>query len=268
MTTQPVLPWRPSPLLGVSAGVHLAGAVALALSPVRWPFVVGTIVADHLAVVAAGLAPRSRLLGPNMTRLPAEASLRREVGLTFDDGPDTDATPRVLDILDAHGARATFFCIGKRVEGAKEIAAEIARRGHRVENHSHLHRHSFFFHSPSTLRREIQTAQESIEKATGRRPRLFRAPAGIRGPLLDAVLVREGLTLVSWTRRGFDAVSTDPARVLSRLLAGLSAGDVLLLHDGNFARDRGTGSPVVLEVLPRLLDALAARSLRAVRIDP
>lgn len=268
MSARPARPWHPSPLLGVSAGIHLGGAVALALSPAQWPFIVGTLFADHAVLAAASLAPRSSLLGPNLTQLSADAVGRREVGLTFDDGPDTDATPRVLDLLDARGAHATFFCVGRRVEAASEIATEIARRGHRVENHSYLHRNSFFFHSPSTLKREIRSAQESIEKATGRKPRLFRAPAGIRSPLLDRVLAAEGLTLVSWTRRGFDTRSSDSMRVLSRLTSGLAAGDVLLLHDGNCARDRATGNPVVLEVLPRLLDALAARSLRAIPLGP
>ena len=267
MSARPARPWRPSPLLGVSAGIHLGGAVALALAPARWPFVAGTLFADHILLLAAGLAPRSRLLGPNVSRLSSEATQRGEVGLTFDDGPDPDATPRVLDLLDTHGALATFFCIGRRVEAASEIVTEIARRGHRVENHSHRHRSSFFFHAGSTLRREIRNAQESIEKATGRRPRLFRAPAGIRSPLLDPVLAREGLTLVSWTRRGFDTRSSDSAWILSRLTSGLTAGDVLLLHDGNCAIDRATRSPMVLEVLPRLLDALAARSLRAVPLE-
>ncbi len=100
---------------------------------------------------------------------------------------------------------------------------------------------------------------------TGRRPRLFRPPAGLRNPLLDRVLHRTGLRLVSWTRRGFDAVEKNPAAVTRRLLDGLAAGDVLLLHDGSALR--GGGNPVVLEVLPRVLDALAERGLRSVAIE-
>jgi peptidoglycan/xylan/chitin deacetylase (PgdA/CDA1 family) len=89
--------------------------------------------------------------------------------------------------------------------------------------------------------------------------------------MLDPVLHALGLRLVSWTRRGFDTREGDPARVAGRLLDGLAAGDILLLHDGHCARTP-TGAPVVLEVLPRLLDAVRHRGLRTVTlaqaIDP
>jgi len=221
--------------------------------------------ADHLVLAAASLWPRSSWVGANLSALPAAAARRREVALTFDDGPDPDVTPRVLDLLDRHGARATFFCIGERVRAHPEIAAEIARRGHRVENHTQTHPHLFACYPAPALRREVEGAQEAIARAAGRAPRLFRAPAGLRNPLLDRVLCRAGLRLVSWTRRGFDALEKDPDRIARRLLAGLAAGDVLLLHDGAVTRGHG-GNPVVLEVLPRLLDELAARGLRSVVI--
>jgi peptidoglycan/xylan/chitin deacetylase (PgdA/CDA1 family) len=255
--------YRPPALLSGSLGLHAAGAVALAVAPRHWPATMATLIADHVVLTAASLWPRGSWVGPNQSRLPASAAARGEVALTFDDGPDPDVTPRVLDLLDRHGARATFFCIGRRVRACPEIAAEIVRRGHRVENHTETHPHLFAFYLASTLRREVERAQDTIATAAGHAPRLFRAPAGLRNPLLDRVLFRAGLRLVSWTRRGFDALEKDPGRIARRLLAGLAAGDVLLLHDGSAHRPRG-GNPVVLEVLPRVLDALAARGLRSV----
>jgi peptidoglycan/xylan/chitin deacetylase (PgdA/CDA1 family) len=185
------------------------------------------------------------------------------VALTFDDGPDPEVTPRVLDLLAERGARATFFCIGRRARAHPEIVAEIVRRGHEVENHTWSHPNSFACYPPGPMRREIVRAQEALAETAGRRPRYFRAPAGIRNPLLDPLLHAQGLTLVSWTRRGFDTVAREPERVARRLLRGLAGGDVLLLHDGSAARDR-QGTPVVLEVLPRLLDALEDRGLTGV----
>ncbi|HEX7184251.1 MAG TPA: polysaccharide deacetylase family protein [Thermoanaerobaculia bacterium] len=253
--------WRPSPLVLTSAALHAAGAVALALAPQKWPWIAGTLFANHCALAAAGLTPGSRLLGPTLTRLPGSAA---EVALTFDDGPDPEITLRVLDLLDRHGARATFFCIGRRVEAAPEIVAEIARRGHQVENHTWSHPHAFSCYPPGAQRREIRRTQEAVERATGRRPGFFRAPAGFRNLFLDRELWSAGLTLAAWTRRGFDTVERDPEKVAARLLRGLAAGDVLLLHDGgSVARDRH-GRPVVLEALPRVLDAMAARGLRSV----
>lgn len=258
-------PYRPTPLLLGSIALHAAGAAAVAADPRRWRTVAGLLVANHVALAAVSLWPRSQALGPNLLRLPAEPAGRGEVSLTFDDGPDPRVTPRVLDLLDRAGMKATFFVIGRHVRACPEIAAEIARRGHRVENHTDTHPHLFACYPAGLLRREVERAQDAVEAATGRRPRLFRAPAGLRNPLLDWVLHRAGLRLVAWTRRGFDAVDKNPAAVARRLLQGLAPGDVLLLHDGR-ASGRG-GNPAVLEALPRVLDALAARDLRSVPIS-
>lgn len=255
-------PYRPPALLAGSLGIHAAGLAALALAPRHWPVVAGTLFANHVVLAAASLWPRGGLVGGNLTRLPASAAGRGEVCLTFDDGPDPEVTPRVLDLLDAARARATFFCIGRRVEARPDLAAEIVRRGHRIENHTWSHPNGFACRLPPGLRREIGRAQDAIAEATGVRPRFFRAPAGMRNPFVDWVLHGEALQLVSWTRRGFDAVQKDPATVARRLLHDLAPGDVLLLHDGNALRNGG--NPAVLEVLPRVLDALAAQGLRSV----
>jgi peptidoglycan/xylan/chitin deacetylase (PgdA/CDA1 family) len=229
--------------------------------------VVGVLVADHATIVAAGLWPRGALLGPTLVRLPLEARARREVAITFDDGPDPATTPRVLDLLDAHGARSTFFCVGRRVEEHSDVAQEIARRGHRIENHSYRHRNAFWFLPPALLRDEIVRAQEAIAEATGRAPRWFRAPAGIRSPLLEPVLARQGLELAAWTRRGFDTVTVDPRRVLARLVGNLAPGDILLLHDGPRGRRTSQGR-VLLEVVTGLLDAVEAAGLKPVPLEP
>lgn len=255
--------WRPAPLLLASAGFHAASLVALAATPLRWPWLAAALFANHTVLAAAGLWPQGRLLGPNLNRLPAPAAGRGEVALTFDDGPDPEVTPRVLDLLDRGQARATFFLIGRRAEAWPELAAEIVRRGHRVGNHTYSHPVSFSLHIGPSLVREVRAAQEAIERASGMRPVDFRAPAGFRNLWLDRHLWRSGLRLVSWTRRGFDTVERRPERVLARLTRDLRGGEVLLLHDGAPART-SAGIPVVLEVLPRLLDTLAARGLRAV----
>jgi peptidoglycan/xylan/chitin deacetylase (PgdA/CDA1 family) len=255
-----------APFLLGSAGLHAGAALALLAMPRNWLGVAGVLLADHLAVVGAGLWPRSRLLGPNLSRLPAPAARRGEVALSFDDGPDSVVTPPVLELLDRHRARATFFCIGRRVDERRELAAEIARRGHLVENHSYSHPGAFACYMAGGLRRQIRRAQEAIELATGRRPRLFRAPAGLRNFLLEGELRKAGLLLASWNRRGFDTICREPDKVARRLLTNLAAGDIVLLHDGSAARD-ARGTPVVLEVLPRLLDELAARGLRAVPLE-
>jgi peptidoglycan/xylan/chitin deacetylase (PgdA/CDA1 family) len=243
--------------------LHGAGAAALAVQPDAWAAVLGVLAANH-GVLALGMHPRATMLGPNITRLPPAAG--RAVALTFDDGPDPEVTPRVLDMLEAHGARATFFVIGQRALRHPALLREIARRGHGIGNHTHRHPVGFAAWGPWRQRREIVAAQRAIADAGGTPPRLFRAPMGLRNPLLDPVLAAEDLRLVSWTRRGYDAVRRDPEGVLARLSRGLGPGDILLLHDAVRARD-AAGVPVVLSVLPRLLERITAAGLGAVTLE-
>lgn len=246
--------WRMPPLIRFSFVLHAAMPVAAIAFPHQWGWMLAALAANHLALTLAGLWPRSSLLGPNWTRLPAACAARGEIALTIDDGPDPEVTPRVLDLLDRYGARATFFCIGARAARHPALCREIVARGHAIENHSQHHYHSFSLMGMARLRREIQAAQETLATLAGRRPQFFRAPAGLRNPFLDPVLARLGLHLAAWTRRGYDTRTADPDLVCQRLMRDLKSGAILLLHDGNCART-AAGTPVVLDVLPRLLDA-------------
>ncbi|HXA36740.1 MAG TPA: polysaccharide deacetylase family protein [Steroidobacteraceae bacterium] len=257
--------WSPSPLLYASTAVHVGAAAALLARPRVWPWALGAVLANHLGLAAAGLWPRSQWLGPNWTRLPTQFGGTGRIAITIDDGPDPDVTPQVLARLAEYRARATFFCVGVRVERYADLARDIVGQGHDIENHSHRHRHNFSLMGPRGMAAEISRAQDSILRATGSSPRFFRAPAGLRNPFLDPVLTRLQLRLASWTRRGFDTVSPNADAVYRRLTNALQDGDILLLHDGNAARSRG-GRPVILEVLPRLLDILARIELRPVTL--
>ena len=257
--------WRPAPALTATAALHLGGALALVGSPLSWPWVAGALVANHGLLLAGSLLPRSQMIGANRVRLPEGAARRREVALTFDDGPDPELTPRVLDLLDAHGAKASFFCIGERVAARPALVRTIVARGHSVENHGQQHSMAFAFYGPWRLMRDLETAQRAITEACGSAPAFFRAPFGTRNPMLDPTLSRLGLSYVSWTRRGFDMVDPSPARVLRRLTKGLRAGDVLVLHDRVLAGQRSSDA-TMLEVLPLLLEQIAALGLRAVSL--
>ncbi len=258
----PARPWRPGIAIRLTFLFHLAAVIALLARPAWWPWVVAALVANHLALALIGMWPRSRLLGDNMLRLPDAAARRGEIAITFDDGPHPEVTLQVLDILDRCGAKASFFCVGEKAAAHPDIVGEIVRRGHTIENHSMRHSGFFGLYGPAALRRDIGAAQSVLGGITGRVPRFFRAPMGIRNPLLDPVMARLGLHYVSWTRRGFDTISRDPAVVLERLSDGLAAGDILLLHD----RPSVHGEPIVLAVLPALLQKLSAAALRPVSL--
>lgn len=256
--------WRPPALLIASAVVHAAAALLFVVA--QWPWAVVLLLLNHAVITATGLWPRSTGLGANTTRLPPDRAARGELALTIDDGPDPDVTPAVLDLLRAHGVQATFFVIARRAEAHPALLRRIVAEGHAIGNHSFQHRHNFSLLGPAGFTAEIGRAQAVLARLTGRRPRWFRAPAGLRNPFLDPVLHRLGLQLVSWTRRGFDTRERDPATVLARLTRGLCPGDILLLHDGHCACG-ATGRPVILEVLPPLLEQSRRAGWRWVTLD-
>ena len=135
-----------------------------------------------------------------------------------------------------------------------------------IENHTQHHRHDFSLLGPRGFLREIEAAQRTLSDITGRVPRFFRAPAGLRNPFLEPVLARLDLQLASWTRRGFDTRTRDANAVSARLLRGLAAGDILLLHDGHAARD-ASDRPVILDALQQLLEGVRRAGLRPVTLQ-
>ena len=257
--------WQPTRLIRASILLHALAVMAIIAAPQQWPWALGAVLANHVLLTLIGIWPRSHWLGPNWTQLPASATARNEIALTIDDGPDPSVTPQVLEILDRYAAQATFFCIGEQAARYPELCREIVRRGHAVENHTQHHRHYFALLGPSGFTRELQAAQDTLTGITGQLPHFFRAPAGIRNPLLEPVLARLGLQLTSWSARGFDTRIGDAARVSQRLLRDLRAGAILLLHDGNAARTP-SGTAVILDVLPLVLAAARAANLRCVTL--
>jgi peptidoglycan-N-acetylglucosamine deacetylase len=258
--------WSPAPAIRASIGLHAVTVVAAAADPRTWPWLLGALAANHLGLGAAGLWPQSSVLGSNLVRLPPASAERGEVALTFDDGPDPTVTPRVLELLGRHDAKASFFCIGRQAAAHPDLVREIVRRGHSVENHTDTHPYTFSCLHPGALAREVGRAQETLTRLAGQPPRFFRAPMGLRSPLLDPVLCRASLRLASWTRRGRDTVDRNPPAVLRRLTNRLASGQILLLHDANSALT-SRGRPVVLEVLPRLLTQVAAAGLHSVSLQ-
>ena len=257
--------WQPTLLIRTSIVLHLLALIVVIAEPGQWRWALGAVFANHILFTLVGLWPRSHWLGPNWTQLPAAATAKNRIALTIDDGPDPSVTPQVLDMLDRYAAQATFFCVGENAARYPDLCREIVRRGHAVENHSQHHRHYFALMGCSGFMRELQAAQDTLTTITGQRPLFFRAPAGLRNPFLDPVLARLGLRLASWSARGFDTRSGDVERVKNRLLRGVRAGAILLLHDGNAARTHD-GIPVILKVLPSILAAAKAANLRFVTL--
>jgi peptidoglycan/xylan/chitin deacetylase (PgdA/CDA1 family) len=259
-------PWHPSAFIQASVALHAAAGASVLFAPGRWPLALAAVAADQAMLATAGLWPRSRLLGPNLTRLPKAAAERSQVAITIDDGPDPFVTPHVLDLLDHVDVKASFFCIGERVTRHAALARDIVARGHAIENHGQHHLTFFAASGRKRMAAEIAMAQEAIADTVGRAPRFFRPTAGLRNPFLEPILCRFDLRLASWTRRAFDTRCGDAALVHQRLTRGLAGGDILLLHDGHAARTPD-GLPVILEALPRLLTTLRQEGMHPVTLD-
>jgi peptidoglycan-N-acetylglucosamine deacetylase len=251
--------------LKLTTAWHAAALAGCAIAPSTWPWWLAGTAINHAAVTIAGLWPRSSMLGPNWTRLPAVSGNAHSIALTIDDGPDPHVTPRVLDLLDQYGVRATFFCIGERALRYAALTREIVARGHAVENHSQTHHHTFSVKTPRALAREVAAAQDTLSQLTGERPAFFRAPAGLRNVLLEPVLQAHDLRLAAWTKRGFDTREADAEKVRQRLLHDLAARDILLVHDGN-AATTANGEAVLLSVLPRVFETAKQQGLRFITL--
>ncbi len=205
--------------------------VALAWWKLGWRVGLPLLIASHLVFVWGTLRPRSALFGPVLSRLPAGVG-DKVAWLTIDDGPSAD-TAAILDLLDAHAAKATFFVVAERARAQPELLREILRRGHELGNHSASHPQAWFWAlPPSRMRAEIEGAQRTLQAITGTAPRWFRAVVGMANPFVGPVLRDASLARVAWSARGYDAVLRDPAPVVARIERDLAPGAIVLLHEG------------------------------------
>jgi peptidoglycan/xylan/chitin deacetylase (PgdA/CDA1 family) len=176
----------------------------------------------------AAVAPSAQLFGPTICRT-GDAST---VALTFDDGPNPAITPKLLDLLDRHNVRATFFVIGRSVRAYPALAKQIADRCHVIANHTDTHP-ALTLRSSRNIDNELELCDLAIEAAVGCRTRWMRPPFGFRGPQLNGVIQRrhcEGV--VMWSAKAWDWTAYNPERVINRL-RHVRGGDIVLLHDGD-----------------------------------
>lgn len=180
------------------------------------------------------------------------------VSITFDDGPNAEFTPKVLDLLEKHKAKATFFIIGKNAEKNPDLVRQIEDSGHIIGNHSYSHSNKFGFFSTSKVVWEIKKTDEVIKSITGKTPLIFRPPFGVTNPNIKKALKQTGHHSIGWSKRSFDTTSLSEETIFKRVSDQLKRGDVILLHDQN----RKT-----IAVLERLLLFLEQHQLKSVSVD-
>lgn len=184
------------------------------------------------------------------------------VALTFDDGPHPHGTVSVLETLREHDARATFFLAGEQVERRPALAAEIVAAGHRVELHCHRHRNQLWL-TPRMLLDDAERGRAAIEEATGQAIADYRPPYGIFSSAGLRAIRTRGWRPVLWSQwgRDWDRRAT-PESITRRVTAGVSAGDILLLHDADYYSARGSWVSTAA-ALSKILELLEARGLKS-----
>jgi peptidoglycan-N-acetylglucosamine deacetylase len=229
------------------------------------PFAIGVPIAGAAGVGLAlwgAVSPASQLFGPTLKRLPAEGSAMR-IALTFDDGPNPAITPKLLTLLERYNAKATFFVVGKFVRQCPEIICEIDARGHLLANHTDTHPH-LALHSGAANKIELQHCEDAVAEAlatgSGRAKSMkwMRPPFGFRGPQLYGAMREVGIEGVAmWSKLCYDW-KPQPGENIVRRLAKAGAGDIVLMHDGDFQALNADRQHVLFGLehwLPRWRDA-------------
>lgn len=216
---------------------------------------IGAAAAVGTGVIAyAALHRNSGIFGPVQGRLPGRD---RVVALTFDDGPNPEATPPILDTLAREGVPATFFILGRHADQWPALVSRAAADGHAIGNHGFFHRR-LLFRSPAYVRRDLELGAKAIERASGVTPRLFRAPHGNRNPWVSPIARALGERTVGWSLGVWDSDQPGVDEIARRVVDGVRPGSIVLLHDGDGYDPDGDRTQTAL-ALPLIIGALRAR---------
>jgi peptidoglycan/xylan/chitin deacetylase (PgdA/CDA1 family) len=166
--------------------------------------------------------------------LPVICSVKtseKQIAITFDDGPTSDATPIVLDILKINNIKATFFVIGKNIENNEKLIRQIYDEGHTIGNHSFSHSYFFDSYPPYKLIKDINQTNEIVEKITGEKIKYFRPPFGVTNPMLNKALKKFKFSIIGWSIRPFDGIKNETDKIIKRATKNIKPGDIVLFHD-------------------------------------
>ncbi len=186
------------------------------------------------------------------------STTKKEIAISFDDGPVTNYTPQILQLLKAQNVTATFFCIGNRIAGNENILQQIKEEGHIIGNHSYSHHFWFDMFSAKKMQDDLQQMDEEMKRVTGLQPKLFRPPYGVTNPNLKKAITNGGYTPVGWSVRSMDTVIKDGEKLLAKINAALKPGAVFLFHDT---------SKTTLETLPQFIQEVKNKGYQIIALD-
>jgi len=180
------------------------------------------------------------------------------LALTFDDGPDSETTPKVLRILRKYNVRAAFFIIGKKISGNEDLLRCIVDAGHLIGNHSWSHSVLWDFYPSGRLADDITRNINETEKITGLRMKLFRPPYGVINPMVAKAITNTKVKVVGWSFRSFDTTAGSPESLLSKTISKTRPGDILLFHDS---------SKLTAGILEKIIVSLQERGFGFIPLD-
>lgn len=183
---------------------------------------------------------------------------KNAIAITFDDGVDNKITPKVLDVLKKHNAKATFFVIGEKAFQYKEIIQQIVNEGHCIGNHSYYHRWNFPLQTTSKTIKEIAKCNQLLTDITGKHIHLFRPPFGVTNPIIGRAVRRLKLTSIGWSIRSFDTIGQEIPKVFRRISKKIKGGEIILMHDNR---------PYADILLEKVLKEINKRGLKTVTIE-
>jgi peptidoglycan/xylan/chitin deacetylase (PgdA/CDA1 family) len=240
----------------VAITIATAGQLSLGMRTGTW-VVVGVWIV-YLPLCLLGLASiRMQFFCKSVCRgVPG----RMQIALTFDDGPDPGATPRLLELLSQENIPAAFFCIGKNVDAHPQLAARIKEDGHLLGNHTYRHPWWIALLTTSGLTDEMARTQQAIQRAAGVTPLYMRSPMGLTNPHFSRALRKVGLRLVGWDVRPFDTRG-DAHNAINRIIRQARDGSIIVLHDGGASPER------LVQIVRSAIVELRSRGFSFERLD-
>src|SRR5580693_3673146 len=202
-------------------------------------YLIGTAAVATVASAAGyqSMAPTGQWFGRTFTGLGRKS---KQLALTYDDGPNDPHTRRLLEVLDRHNVRATFFLIGRYVRQRPDIVRDLAQAGHIIGNHTFTHP-LLTFKSRHELTTQLTECKQALTDAVGEHSNLFRPPFGGRRPAVLSLARSMGLEPIMWNVTGYDWNATSAEHIVRKVVRKVGGGNVILLHDGGhlaFGADR------------------------------
>ncbi len=183
---------------------------------------------------------------------------KKEIAISFDDGPAANYTSDILCILKNENIKATFFCIGKRIAGNEPILKQIHEDGHLIGNHSFSHHFWFDLYAAKKMQDDLKQMDDEMQRVIGLKPKLFRPPYGVTNPNLKEAILAGGYTPIGWSVRSMDTVITDEDKLLRKLNGAIQPGAVFLFHDT---------SKTTMHALPAFIKEVKKRGYNIIPLD-